>query len=187
MSYLNHHWRYKNLTMLALSFIVAIWLSGYEPFHQFLFSLGKFGYIGAFIAGALFVSSFTAATGAIILLVLAEKLSPIEVALLGGLGGVMGDMLIFRFIKDSLMSEISDIYGHFDEKRHFIKILHSKYFAWTLPVFGALIIASPFPDEIGVSLIGISKMSTKKFLVISFILDVIGVSFIVSLSPIIKP
>lgn len=180
-------WKYKNLTFLLISIIFAFFLSRYEPFHTFLLNLGSFGYIGAFLAGALFVSTFTVATGAVILLVLAEALSPIEIGIIAGLGAVVGDFTIFRFIKDNLTQEIESIYDHIDGDHHFKKVLHSKYFSWTLPVIGAVIIASPFPDEIGVSLMGISKMKTYQFLLISFILNAIGIFLVVSASLVIKP
>jgi len=180
-------WKYKNLTFLLISIIVALFISRYEPFHNFLLNLGDFGYIGAFIAGILFVSTFTVATGAVILLVLAERLSPIEIGILAGLGAVVGDFLIFRFIKDNLAQEVNDIYEHIDGNHHVKRIFHTKYFSWTLPVIGAIIIATPFPDEIGVSLMGISKMKTYKFLLVTFILNAIGIFLVVSASTIIKP
>lgn len=180
-------WKYKNLTFFILSLFVAFLLSKYEPFHEFLLSFGEYGYLGAFIAGILFVSTFTVAIGAVIMLVLAEKLSPFEIALIAGLGAVFGDLIIFRFIKNNLAEELTDIYEHLDGDHHFKKIFHKKYLSWTLPTIGAIIVASPFPDELGVSLMGISKMSTIKFLVISFILNVIGIFIIVSASVIIKP
>lgn len=180
-------WKYKNLTFVFLGVIIALVLSRIEAFHQFLLHLGNYGYIGAFIAGILFVSTFTVATGAIILLVLAEKLSPIEIGIIAGLGAVVGDFTIFRFIKDNLVGELENVYNHVDNKHHFIKILHSKYFSWTLPVIGAIIIASPFPDELGVSLMGISKMKTFQFLIVSFLLNAIGIFLVVSASLVIKP
>jgi uncharacterized membrane protein YdjX (TVP38/TMEM64 family) len=143
--------------------------------------------VGAFIAGVLFVSTFTVATGAIILLVLAEKLSALEIGIIAGMGAVFGDYVIFRFIKDNLAEEVKDIYNHIDGNHHVQRLFHTKYFSWTLPVIGAIIIATPFPDEIGVSLMGISKMKTYQFLIISFILNAIGIFLIVSASTIIKP
>lgn len=178
--------RYKNLLGAFLGILIALLLSRFEPFHLFLLNLHEFGYLGAFVAGALFVSTFTVATGAVILLVLAESLSPVELGLIGGLGSVLGDFFIFKFIKNSLSTEITEIYNHFGGG-HFSKLLHTRYFTWTLPVIGALIIASPFPDELGVSLLGISKMKTYQFLILAFILDFLGIFLIVSASAIIKP
>lgn len=178
--------RYKNLTFFAIALIFAFFLSRHEGFHIFLLNLGNLGYIGAFFAGILFVSIFTVATGAVILLVLAERLSPVEIGIIAGLGAVLGDFTIFRFVKDRLLEEITPIYNHLGG-RHITALLHTKYFSWTLPVIGAIIIASPFPDEIGISLMGISKMKTYQFLIISFILNAIGIFIVVSASLIIKP
>ncbi len=180
------HYRYKNLTLLIISFVLALFLSRQEAFHNFLLNLGDLGYIGAFLAGILFVSTFTISTGAVILLVLAEKLSPIELGIIAGAGAVIGDLLIFKFVKDNLISEVEPIYNQLGGK-HLTSLLHTKYFSWSLPVIGAIIIASPLPDEIGVSLLGISKMKTFKFLIISFILNAIGIFLIVSASNFIKP
>jgi divalent metal cation (Fe/Co/Zn/Cd) transporter len=182
-----HRYKYKNLTLFSISFIVAFAIANNEPFQSFLLSLGDFGYIGAFIAGILFVSTFTVSIGAVILLILAERLVPLEIGIIAGLGAMVGDFTIFRFIKDNLISELGSIYSHFDGDHHVQRILHSKYFSWTLPVIGAILIASPLPDEIGVSLMGISKMKTYQFLIISFLLNATGIFLIVSASFIIKP
>lgn len=183
----NHSWKYKNLTIVCIGLFGAILLSQFEGFHSFLLRLGNLGYFGAFIAGILFVSTFTVATGALILLVLAENLSPIEIGLIAGMGAVVGDLTIFHFVKDNLAAEIMDIYNHIDHDNHIKKVFHSKYFNWTLPILGSLIIASPLPDELGVSLMGLSKTSTRKFIVISYILNSLGIFLIVSASVFVKP
>ncbi len=181
------HWKYKNTTFLLLSFVLAFFVLRNESIHNFLLHLGNFGYLGAFLAGVLFVSTFTVAIGAIILLVLAEALSPIEIGIIAGFGAVVGDFVIFRFIQDDLASEIKYIYSKLDTKRHLQKVFRTKYFSWTFPVLGAVIIASPLPDEIGVSLMGISNMKTYQFLLISFVLNAIGIFLVVSASIVIKP
>jgi hypothetical protein len=177
---------YTNLLFASIGIVFAILLSRYESFQTFLFSLGDLGYIGAFIAGILFVSTFTAATGILILLVLAEKLVPLEIGLFAGLGAVVGDVTIFQFIKDGLLDEVEDIY-HRLGGRKLSHILHVKAFRWTLPVLGALIIASPLPDELGIGLMGISKIGTLRFIILSFILNSIGIFLVVSASTFIKP
>jgi len=180
-------WKYKNTALALLSIGLAIFLYKYEPLHQLLFRLSDLGYFGAFLSGMLFVWTFTAATGALMLLILAETLSPIEIGLIAGLGAITGDLLIFRFVKDGLAGEINSIYNQIDHKKHLKKLFHTKYFSWTLPVIGAIIIASPLPDELGVSLISISKMSTVKFVALSYILNSIGIFLIISASLVIKP
>lgn len=179
-------WHYKNLSIFTISILIAFGLSKCQNFHTFLINLGSFGYVGAFFAGFLFVSTFTVATGALILLILAEELSPIEIGLIAGLGAVVGDLTIFKFIKDNLLEEVKPIFNHFGGN-HFKHILHTKYFSWTLPVIGAIIIASPLPDEIGVSLLGIAKMKAYKFIILSYILNSIGIFLIITASIFIKP
>lgn len=181
-----NHWRYKNLTFSFLSVCFAFFIFRYEPLHVFLLNLGRLGYVGAFIAGMLFVSTFTVATGSILLLILSESLSPVEIGIVAGLGALVGDLTIFKFIKDNVVEELTPLYNQIGGN-HLTKILHTKYFSWTLPVIGAIIIASPFPDEIGVSLMGISKMRTYQFILLSFVLNAIGIFLVVSASNIIKP
>ena len=180
-------WKYKNLTFLLISLVIAFFVLQNEQLHSFMMHLGKLGYVGAFFAGILFVSTFTVATGAIILLVLAETLSPVELGIIAGFGAVTGDLLIFRFVKDDLAKEIKLLYKRFDKNHHFKKVLHTRYFSWSLPVVGALIIASPLPDELGVSLMGISKLKTYQFLLISFVLNSLGIFLVTSSSFFFKP
>lgn len=181
-----YRWKYKNITLFVLSFVVAFSVSRFESFHTLLLSIGEFGYIGAFLAGFLFVSSFTVATGAVILLVLAERLLPIEIGIIAGIGAVVGDVVIFRFVKDNLIAEITPLYNRFGGK-HLTAVMHSKYFGWSLPLIGAIIIASPLPDELGVSLMGLTKLKTYQFLLLSFVLNAIGITLVVYASNFIQP
>lgn len=182
-----HRLKYKNLTLLFFSIILAVFLSRLESFHALLLNLGSFGYLGAFIAGILFVSTFTVATGAVILRVLAEKLSPLEIGIIAGFGAVLGDFTIFKFVKDGLVNEVREVYEKIDHGNHLLKLLHTKYFSWMFPIFGAIVIASPLPDEIGVSLLGIGKMKSYQFLILSFILNAVGIFLVVSASKFLKP
>ena len=123
----------------------------------------------------LFVSTFTAATGALVLLILAEKLSPLELGLIAGLGATITDFMIFHFIKDGLMGEIEDLYTYYGHSKlhHLVHTLKSM--RWMFPLLGAIIIASPLPDELGIGLMGISKIGKYKFLFLSFVLNSIGI------------
>ena len=169
--------KYKGLIITATGIAIAIILSQNPGFHEKVNSLTQLGYFGAFIAGIFFVSTFTVATALLVLLYLGEVQNPIIVALIASAGALLGDLVIFRFIKNSLIQEIQsilDIVPYF-RKRHLLKITHHKHLAWFLPVIGAMIIASPFPDEIGISLMGISKISPIRFMIISYVLNTAGI------------
>ncbi len=177
----NHHKKTKhyNIKLIVIGLVAAIALSRIQGFEAFLFGFGSLGYFGVLIAGALFVSTFTVATGALLLSIFVQEFSLPVVALIAGAGGVVGDMTIFRFVRDDLADELGDLYRRFGT-RHLTVLLHSKYFRWTLPVIGAIIIASPLPDELGVSLLGISKMNISQFIFLSFVLNSLGVFFFLS-------
>ncbi|MBI2590893.1 MAG: hypothetical protein HYW33_03385 [Candidatus Blackburnbacteria bacterium] len=109
---------------------------------------------------------------------MAESLTVWEVALAAGLGAVVSDFFIFKFVKNNLVREVQPLYNTLGGKgiNH---VLHTRYFSWTLPFVGALIIASPLPDEIGVSLMGLSKMKAWQFLAISFALNALGITLVI--------
>lgn len=171
--------KHKNILLLLLGILLAFFFSANSAFRDFLLKLGDFGYLGAFLAGMLFVSTFTIVTGALIILTLAKTLSPAGLILAAGLGAVIGDLLIFRFVKDDVAAEITPIYDQI-AGNHFRKLFHTRYFAWTLPVVGALIIISPLPDELGVSLLGLSEVKIRKFLLISLASHSVGMFLLVS-------
>lgn len=178
--------KYKNILLLFLGILGAIWLARQESIHQFLLSLDSLGYFGAFIAGMLFAISFTSAIGAIVLLILAESLSAVELGIIAGLGAMFSDLLVFHFVRDNILDELIPIYNSLGGG-HLNRLLHTHLFSWTLPVLGALIIASPLPDELGVSLIGLSKMKTYQFVFLSFALNAAGIFLLVLASNYIKP
>lgn len=120
------------------------------------------------------------------LLDLAKTLSPIEIAIIAGLGGAVADFVLFRFFKDDLLSEITPIYNRLGGK-HLTQLMYHKYFRWSLPIVGAIIIASPFPDELGISLMGLSKIKNYQFILLSLTLDIGGVFLLVTAFSLINP
>ena len=172
-------WKYKNTGMLLLSFALLYWLATTPVVDSVIRHIGSLGYLGAFITGIFFVSTFTVAPAAIVLFHLAEQLHPVEIALLAGLGAMVGDYMIFRFMKDRVFEELMPIVRKLHTPR--LKTLFkSPYFAWILPLAGALIIASPLPDEAGVSMLGLSKVRKWQFFILAFCLNAGGIFLIVS-------
>ncbi|MDO8582938.1 MAG: hypothetical protein Q7R51_00220 [bacterium] len=174
------NYKYKGLTLIGISILLTIFLSKYNFLNDFLFDLRHVPLLGSFIAGILYVSASTAILGILMLSDLSKTLSPLEIAIVAGLGGVVADFVLFRFFKGDLIGEITPIYNRLGGKRLTRFIYDNKYFRWSLPIIGAIIIASPFPDEIGISLMGISKIKTYQFVILSVVLDVAGVFLLVS-------
>jgi uncharacterized membrane protein YdjX (TVP38/TMEM64 family) len=174
-------WKYKNTTLLILSLVVFFYFADSAIIQQFIDSLGSLGYFGAFITGMFFVSTFTVAPAAAVLFNLADHLNPFEVAILAGAGGVLGDYIIFRFFKDRVFQELRPLFDRLTGSR-ISELIHTPYFAWLLPVIGATIIASPFPDEIGVGILGLAKIKRWQFLLLSFFLNCVGIFIVVTLA-----
>lgn len=179
------NYKYKNLTLVFLSIILTIFLSKYDFLNQFLFKTRYIPFAGSFVAGFLYVSSSTAALGILMITDLSKKISPIEIAILAGLGGAVADFVIFRFFKNNLLKEITPIYNKLGGQR-LTKIMHHGMLKWSLPIIGAIIIASPFPDEIGISLMGISKIKNYQFILLCLVLDIAGVFLLASALSLIK-
>jgi hypothetical protein len=172
-------WHYKNTLLLIISLGVFFYLAKMPWVDSTLRHIGTLGYLGAFITGVFFVSTFTVAPAGVVLYHLADTLHPVEVALLAGLGATLGDYIIFRFIKDEVFKELSPLLRKLG--RPYSKVLfRSPYFAWLLPLTGAFIIASPFPDEIGVSMLGLSRLRQWQFFAVALALNAVGIFIVVT-------
>ncbi|MFH1840977.1 MAG: hypothetical protein ABH807_02375 [Candidatus Shapirobacteria bacterium] len=174
-----HHWNWVWL-VTGVAFAGALSASGLV--EKLLPHLHTWGYLAAPVAGIMFTSTFTVASGMLVLLTLAKTLSPIALILLGVIGAVAGDWLIFRFVRHQAAGEVAPIFKELEKETHLHRIMHTRYFAWTLPVIGAFIIVSPLPDELGVSLLGMSQMTRNKFLVVSAASHAVGMTFILLFS-----
>ena len=53
-----------------------------------------------------------------------------------------------------------------------------KFFRWFTFFLGGIIIASPLPDELGIGLLGFSKMKVSWFVPVSFVFNFIGICLI---------
>ena len=174
-------WKYPYLTTVLISVLIAIILAQNQTFRDWLLNLGSLEYIGALIAGGLFVSSFTVAISTVVIAIMTENIHPMALALIGGVGAVMGDYLVFKLVRSHLQDELAMLFGK-QETSHIKALLHTKYIAWTLPIIGVFIIASPLPDELGVSLLGMSKMSDARFILISYLSNSIGILMVASVA-----
>ena len=141
--------------------------------HLYVNHIGNLGYVGAFMGGFFYISSYTITFGALILILLSEKMGIWDLTLFAGLGEIMGDVIMFFIMRKTLKTEMD-----FTSKqlRHipFKKFLSSPYMKWFLPVIGAIVIASPLPDELGIALMGISRIPFFQFMLIVGFLDYVG-------------
>lgn len=157
-----------------MSLALTAYLSQLE-FVQFIFlSLDGLGYIAAFIAGTLFVSPFSATVGLLMLTQLTNTFPIIPLTLVAGIGATSADLFIYHHVKNGLIKDINYLTKEIGGS-HLRHVLHSHYFSWTLPLIGSFMIASPLPDELGISLLGMAKTSVWRLAAISFFLKTVGI------------
>ncbi len=118
---------------------------------------------------------FTAAPATVLLLIMSQEVNLISGALIGGLGGLLADTLIFSLIRFSMNDELKALRKE-RPVHYFISKIPKPVNKYLIPILGGLIIASPLPDEIGVAMLaGSKKISTPIFLLISFGASTIGI------------
>lgn len=126
----------------------------------------------------LFTSALTTAPALILLSQFAATIPLPTLAILGGFGAMLGDYVIFRFVKDRMTEDVHYLLS-FSKKERFQKIFKTKVFRFFVPLIAVIIIASPIiPDEIGITMLGLSKMKTRYFFLVSFLANSIGVLII---------
>src|SRR3989344_8301143 len=164
----------KDTSIIALSVLIAIILVKTKVLVSILASSKELELFGSFIAGIFFTSIFTVAPATVVLAEIAQINSIFLVAILGGIGAMIGDMIIFRFVKNRLFEDILYLLKKSKSER-LISIFRLKIFRWSIAFLGALIIASPLPDEFGLMMMGFSKIKTSLFIPISFLLNSLGI------------
>lgn len=168
----------RDVAILVLSVFAAIAIARSGVIHDLSGALGHSSVIPVFIAGLFFTSMFTIAPASIVLAEFGQTMGIWEVAVWGALGSVVGDMLIFLFMKN----EVSDDLELVIRSKYFRKITrwsHFGFMRWILPLVGGLIIASPIPDEFGLALMGFSRIKTAYVIPIVFVMNMLGVWAIV--------
>ena len=165
----------RNILAVLASILVAFLLNEGGAFEIIIKGSESTRLLGSFVAGLFFTSFLTTAPSILVLGKIAtESSSIIPVALVGGAGALIGDLLIFSFVKDTIVMNARKIVCNSKTKR-IAGICTGRIFRFVTPVIGALIIASPFPDEIGLSLLGFSRMKLSFFIPISYIMNTLGI------------
>jgi hypothetical protein len=131
--------------------------------------------LGAFIAGFFFTSLLTIVPSTVMFYGIFHGGAPLlPVALVGGLGAMLGDLLLFKILKVNLTDGlVAFVKAH--TSRHIKRMWRFRWFSWAMLIAGAVVIASPLPDELGVALMGIGEIKPRVFLPLSFAMNTLGI------------
>lgn len=173
--HLQHKRTYFSLAIFLVGLLVTIVALQFPATKQFITKLGQAGLWGAFVGGVLYAFAFTSSLATAVFFNHAAGVHPLLLAIAGGLGSAIYDLTVFSLIRrESHRSFLESFRQRFSLERRLP--------AWLLTLIGLAIIASPLPDELAAGLLGFTDVSTKKFVIISFLANTAGILFIVSVS-----
>ncbi|TSC76452.1 MAG: Uncharacterized protein G01um101431_585 [Parcubacteria group bacterium Gr01-1014_31] len=165
----------QDLAIIAFSVAVAVALVKTDLLVRLLTQTRELEFVGSFIAGLFFTSVFTTAPAMVTLGEIAQVNTLFGTALLGAAGAVIGDLIIFRFFRDHFAEHLMSVLRERGSSRRVRMLFRVRSFRWLTFLAGGLIIASPLPDELGITLLGFSKMRTSWFIPLSFTFNFLGI------------
>ena len=180
----NHKYKFllQDTVIILLSILLALVLVKTDVLIKLLTSTRELEFLGSFVAGLFFTSIFTVVPAAVALGEIARTDSIVLTAFFGAIGAVIGDLFIFRFIKDKLSEHLLELLKHQGGFKRLRVLLKLKYFRWLTFLIGGLIIVSPLPDELGISILGFSRTRVWPFIILSFVANFIGILLIGSIA-----
>ncbi|MDP3901868.1 MAG: hypothetical protein Q8Q37_02755 [bacterium] len=164
----------RNFIILLVGVLLAIFLVKLGVVDAILAQSKEFEFLAIFIAGMFFTSVLTVGVAVATLAALVADIGLWPVVIVGAIGSVVGDFILFSFVKDRISDDFMALINGGDDKgwRHIMKMA---FWHRLLPILGFLLVASPLPDEIGLAMMGISKLSVKSFIWLSFIANFVGI------------
>lgn len=163
----------RDVALVLASIFFAVWAAR-TGFAESLVTATEHVFLTSAVAGFFFTSLFTLAPATVALAALGEFHPHIQIALTGALGAVIGDLLLFLFVRERISDDLTLLFSG-KRWKGLRKLMRKPLLHWLLPFTGALIIASPLPDELGLTMMGISRVSMAAFVPISFTMNFLGI------------
>lgn len=184
-AYYFFRFKYPKFFLLIISLVAAYLLFTNPIVSEQIIKLKSLSYLGTFFAGVLFAFGFTAAFAVGFFIALNPQ-NIFLAAIIGGIGTLLANLLVFRLIKTSFIDEFNRL-KHEHLVKEITKLIKRKVGLrisnYVLYLFAGIIIASPLPDEIGITMLaGLTSIRTKILGVITFLLSTLGIYIILYLS-----
>jgi len=175
--FIRYEWKHYNTILFFLVLLLTLesFLTG--SLERFLQNLGKYEYIGAIFAGFFYTYGITSPFSVAAFFILADMLDIWLLAFLGALSSIVSEFIIYDFtrIETKKLLKSQKIRGWKIPKLKYTSLKKLSL------IIAGLIIASPLPDELAAVLLGSENYDYKKFLVLAFIFNFLGILFIVGL------
>lgn len=155
---------------------VGWWLIESGLFRSVVDHILPLSLVAEVLAGVLYTSFLTAPVAVVMLIMLAADHHPVLVALLAGIGAMLGDLVMVKLFKDKTVKQINPLSYPLQK---IVRVLKSFKLEFLLPLLGAIVIASPLPDELGLMLFGASRLRYYELMILTYILNTAGMLVIV--------
>lgn len=166
----------RDILIIAASISFAVFLAQADLIPRFMGLIGSIP-IEAFIAGFFFTSLLTITPAGVAFAEMAQTVPTMQLAAWGAAGAVVGDLVLFFFVRDALSQDIlAMLRGSWVRKTK--ALFKSPFLSWAVPVAGALVIASPLPDEVGLAMLGLSKTDLRFLIPVSYAMNFLGIFLI---------
>lgn len=162
----------RDAIVVGISLGVAIVAAQQRVFSELVASMDVPIWLAIVVAGVMYSSIFTVAPATVAFTQLATFAPVTEVVVLAGLGAMLGDAVVFRFFQGAIAAWVA-------QHRSARFFNWPKRLQWWAIIAGAIIIASPLPDEIGIALMGLTPLQQRWFFPLSFGLNSAGILIIV--------
>ena len=169
--------RYKYTIVLLITFAIAWAVGQLGIIDSYATRAAETnGILYTLVSGAMYSFSFTAGLSVLLFsnMTIAQD-AILPMSLIAALGGLFADLLIFRFVKDVILKELGE-----STKRFIARATKTTGSKIAMGTIGAAIIASPLPDEIGLTFMGISKIKFWELVVLTYALDTLGSYLVIS-------
>lgn len=181
------HREYPKLIFICATFVVAFMLLKLGYFDWLDHLRGNGDIMSLFVAGFFMSISFTAAFGLAALIEMAPYVDPLVAVPVAAMGALFADAFLFTFLRFSVEDEIQKLR---DSKagRWLRSKLHHESISQTLREYillsvAGLVIASPLPDELGVSMLSASHdVQPRKFVLFCYVVNAFGIWLIIMAS-----
>lgn len=165
-------------SLFILSLISAWWLIKSGILSGLIETILPLRFVSEILAGVLYTSFLTSPISVAMLIILAQENNPIVTALLAGVGAALADCLIIKFFRGQLYSDLNQISKQLGYNKFNI-FLQKLRLGFVVPFIGAIIVASPLPDELGLIMLGASKLRYQEIAILTYILNTAGILLIV--------
>jgi hypothetical protein len=167
----------RDCLFLTLSIFAAMWLSKIGAIEEFIDFTSPAPLAASFLAGMFFTSVFTIGPAAVAIVGLSQSVPALDLAFFGAIGATFVDLSMFAFLRDRVSKDARSFFKSSFRKR-FVSFFHFGLIKWVVIGSGALVIASPFPDEAGLAILSLVKIKPYQLVLITASMNFLGILFL---------